>query len=204
MDIFERKKLKAEKQRERRKRYKEEGRYVIYKPYPTSEEKEANKKQKVEKLKLWARSPEGIEAIEKSAKARRKFETAKDRDKFWSEQAKIKRSVDLVSCIRGKLYQAKKRSKVKGIEFNITVEDVLAVYTGRCKYLDVELTLCNSADSSRSLSIDRIDNSLGYVKGNIQVISSRANSLKNNVPIDELSLFVENMKPRYKRKARRC
>jgi hypothetical protein len=38
-------------------------------------------------------------------------------------------------------------------------------------------------------SIDRIDNSKGYVPGNIQIISKKANMLKSNASQDELVMF---------------
>ena len=45
-----------------------------------------------------------------------------------------------------------------------------------------------------SPSLDRIIPSLGYVKGNIRVISFRANTLKNNATLSELELILEDAK----------
>jgi hypothetical protein len=47
-------------------------------------------------------------------------------------------------------------------------------------------------DSSPSL--DRLVPALGYVIGNIHVISNRANTLKNNASIKELECVIEYMK----------
>ena len=41
-----------------------------------------------------------------------------------------------------------------------------------------------------SPSLDRIDNSKGYVPGNIAVISMRANMIKNNASLVELKAIV--------------
>jgi hypothetical protein len=39
-------------------------------------------------------------------------------------------------------------------------------------------------------SIDRINPKLGYVEGNIQIISHKANRMKSNASVEELKLFA--------------
>lgn len=44
-----------------------------------------------------------------------------------------------------------------------------------------------------SPSIDRIDNSKGYIKGNVWIISMKANAMKNSANFKELHTFCKNI-----------
>ena len=79
--------------------------------------------------------------------------------------------------------RAKSRATIKNREFNIEVTDI--VVPKFCPVLGVPLT---------NPSIDRIDSSKGYVKGNIRIISTRANVLKNNATIWELERVLEDLR----------
>ena len=86
---------------------------------------------------------------------------------------------------RGKmLAAAKARAKKASVPFAITVEDIGDIPT-HCPVLGIKLqtSVGNSGDASPSL--DRIEPSLGYIKGNIAVISKRANTIKNNGTAEE-------------------
>lgn len=82
---------------------------------------------------------------------------------------------------------AQSRSKKSEIEFSITEEDI--VLPEYCPILKIKLQENNFSAKPNSYSIDRIDNSKGYIKGNIQIISHRANQIKNDATIEELKLL---------------
>lgn len=88
--------------------------------------------------------------------------------------------------------QARDSSKQRKLDFDITVEDV--IIPEYCPYLGVVLTTENTGGrQDEKVSLDRIDNTKGYVKGNIQVISSKANFMKRNASIEELITFAQGI-----------
>lgn len=91
---------------------------------------------------------------------------------------------------------SKQRARLKGIEHNITVEDVLELYPvdGKCPVFGITLEFGNAGFRDNSPSIDKIDPNLGYTKDNIQIISWRANRLKVDATIEELELLLAYLK----------
>jgi hypothetical protein len=83
---------------------------------------------------------------------------------------------------------AKQRASKKGLDFNIEKSDI--VIPEYCPILGVKLINGNKDDYEYTPSLDRIDPTKGYVKGNIQVISKKANSMKNNANEKELLAFA--------------
>lgn len=89
------------------------------------------------------------------------------------------------------LTKAKERAKIKGLYFNIEVEDIKIPKF--CPILEIELVKGTSKDYQKSPSIDRIDSSKGYIKGNIRVISALANTMKNSATKELLEKFSKNI-----------
>ena len=89
----------------------------------------------------------------------------------------------------GMLQAAKTRAKNKNLSFTITIDDV--IIPTMCPILNIPL---DYRDRLHAPSLDRIVNNLGYVKGNVQVISSKANRLKNNGTIEEFEQILKYMK----------
>ena len=85
---------------------------------------------------------------------------------------------------------AKGRANKRGLEFSISSVDLsLPVF---CPYLGIKLDNY-SVNKDFHYSIDRIDNSKGYVSGNVEIISNRANRLKNNATAEELLKIAQRM-----------
>jgi hypothetical protein len=83
---------------------------------------------------------------------------------------------------------ARRRAKAKGIEFSITPADI-SVPT-HCPVLGIELRRGSGGFNPTSPTIDRIDSSRGYVRGNVVVVSWRANKIKGDATKDELAALA--------------
>ncbi len=86
---------------------------------------------------------------------------------------------------------ARKRAKDRNIEFTIEETDIIIPATCPVLGIPIVRTIDKQACSG-SPSLDRIDSNKGYIKGNIRVISFRANTLKNNASVEELTLILED------------
>lgn len=89
---------------------------------------------------------------------------------------------------------AKRRARTKDLDFDIEVSDIIIPQL--CPLLNIPIIsqVGKGCRSPHSPSLDRIKNHLGYVKGNILVVSWRANFLKSDATIEELELLLTNLK----------
>lgn len=112
-------------------------------------------------------------------------------------QAKFKSEHEVRQLIAQRLlYHAKWRAKRDGLEFNLEIEDICIPDV--CPLLEVPLTLSYYASTDKGPklhgpSLDRIDNNIGYIKGNVWVISHQANTMKGCATLQELQTFVANL-----------
>jgi len=91
------------------------------------------------------------------------------------------------------LQNAKSRSKKLEVPFSLTQESVCSLYEesdGICPVLGVPMRV--GGDLQFVPSLDRIKPELGYVLGNVRLISYRANSLRADATADELFLVYQD------------
>lgn len=86
------------------------------------------------------------------------------------------------------LKRARKHAKDIGVEYNISKEDIIIPTV--CPILDIPLYICDKV-SDNSPSLDRIDNTKGYVKGNVVVVSNRVNRIKGDSSLEKFILMTE-------------
>ena len=90
----------------------------------------------------------------------------------------------------------KQRAKTKNMEFNLDVEYIKNIWTDKCPVLDIPLYSAvfksggkrnesKARPRDNSPTIDRINSSKGYIKGNVCIMSHRANMIKNCGTLEE-------------------
>lgn len=92
--------------------------------------------------------------------------------------------------------RAKYRAEKMGLAFDIDVADIIV--PPRCPILGIELRMAkneNGGPDDHSPSLDRINPALGYVKGNVSVISNRANRIKTDATPEILRRIVAYISP---------
>ena len=99
------------------------------------------------------------------------------------------------------LSSAKVRSRDAGMPFDITRADVQI--PTHCPVLGIALDPLAKGRADNLATLDRIDNTKGYVRGNVWVISWRANRLKWNSTIDELRALVRALDEQERKAFRR-
>lgn len=85
---------------------------------------------------------------------------------------------------------ARQRARRDNLDFNLSVSDI--IIPNICPKLGILLFSSKGRMGQNSPSIDRKDSSRGYTKDNIQVISWKANRLKNNGTKEEFELLIRN------------
>lgn len=101
----------------------------------------------------------------------------------------------------------KHSAKRRNLDFNLECEDI--ILPKYCPLLNVELNYTNYTthkflglgeeyvdlgfNAATKASIDRVDNTKGYVKGNILIISRLANAMKNEANFEQLETFSQNI-----------
>tara|TARA_R110002096_G_C14509689_1_gene716031 strand:+ start:805 stop:1239 length:435 start_codon:yes stop_codon:yes gene_type:complete len=96
-------------------------------------------------------------------------------------------------CIKGydkrdKLlrYWQTKRHRAGVVEFTVTEQYLRKLWTDKCPILGIPIALGKHQSEDGLAHLDRIDSSLGYIEGNVQWLSAKANRIKSNGTPEEI------------------
>lgn len=88
------------------------------------------------------------------------------------------------------------RAKKKGIGFDLTaeyLEELFHKQDGRCFFTGEEMVFVSGEAVPHSASLDRLDNSLGYIAGNVAWVTNLANRTKNSRGYSEFLDFCQQV-----------
>lgn len=129
----------------------------------------------------------------KNCRAVRSKTIARKYSELSSEEKRVildrNRAIKLQYPERLLLKFAKARAKKTGLPFSIVEEDI--TIPTHCPILGIPIKFNKKTVQDDSVTLDRIICSLGYVKGNIQVISWKANKIKSNGTIEDFKLIIK-------------
>lgn len=123
-------------------------------------------------------------------------EEDKKMKKFCSSkcQSNYYRKVTDSGWAKVKVSRLKQSAKRRGIKFNLTAKYLESLGRPKyCKYLEVELDYSTSTLLPNSPSVNRIDNTKGYVEGNVEIISNKANTMLSDTSKEDLKVFLKNV-----------
>ena len=97
---------------------------------------------------------------------------------------------DEYSPFRTHLASAKKRGKECDLDLRY-LKELFESQNGKCAVTGVELSLKRAGNPNFQASIDRINSSIGYTRGNVRFTSVSINWVKSNLNDDHLKEFIE-------------
>ena len=129
-------------------------------------------------------------ARERARRASKKW-YEEHREQVLGERCEKSRKFRETQTLQSIFNGTRNRAKDKGIDFDINLDDLGAPSV--CPVFGEPFV----RKTRMGMSIDRIDPTKGYIKGNVQVISKLANVMKNDASVDELRLFANWIKRNY-------
>jgi dUTP pyrophosphatase len=99
---------------------------------------------------------------------------------------------ELERVMADKASACNRRGRIKGIEAELTRDDLLSVYSkqkGRCYYSNLPFQL---GDRHYTISADRINNDIGYIKDNVVLCLNVFNRMKADMPLQTFYSLIEN------------
>ena len=150
---------------------------------------EANRDRKNASTQKWAEANRD----RKNASKQKWAEANREKANAHSKRSRMRAHRDPTVKARNMVNSSKARAIKAGIPHSITFKDLLPI-PNTCPVLGVPMVLSGEQNHGAIASLDRLIPELGYVKGNVCVISRRANTLKSNATIEELELVLAYMK----------
>lgn len=107
-----------------------------------------------------------------------------ERAKAWTENLRE------TNLARSVFLNTRRRARYIKVDFNLDESDIEIPEV--CPILGLQIKRGkNKKPEDFSPSVDRVDPTKGYTKGNVQIISNKANAMKNSATPEELRMFAK-------------
>lgn len=119
-------------------------------------------------------------------------------NRLLENKSKLETNNNLDTILKERLPRIKNRCIKKHLAFDIDVDFLKQVYKnqgGKCYYTGDIMSL--STNNDLTLSVDRIDSSRGYIKGNIVLCSKITNLMKNDIPVEKFFIFCRKISTKH-------
>ncbi len=160
----------------------------------TDEEKKAKQKEYRDK---WRSKPENRERLRASAQQWRE----ENRDRFLETHRALRARPEYKEREKARVVEsrrtnpfkfsaqkARRRAKTEGWECNVDAEYLETIWTGVCPITGATLHIGQEKGTipdTNLASLDRLDSTKGYIKGNVQYIAFRCNNIKTDASFEE-------------------
>ena len=137
-------------------------------------------------MREWkSKNKDKVNEINRKVKAKRPGMYRKINLESYHRTAEARWAKIILNSIKG-------RCARKGIPFDMSEQDISIPAT--CPVLGIPVAMQDGGFKDGSPSVDRLIPSKGYVRGNIRVISYRANAIKRDASLEELEAIVAYLK----------
>ena len=142
-------------------------------------------------------------------KERERYLKLKEKPEFMAKRAEqarnqwLKAEKSVPHLVSQMLSAAKSRAKKYGFDFNIEkkdIENLLEKYNWTCQATGHKLT--SKFNDPYKVSLDRINSNKGYVKGNIRIVATAFNYMKNEYTDRQFYKIAKSFVEMYE--AKRC
>lgn len=119
------------------------------------------------------------------------YEEMRLKPEKYQEYLQSKKDYRSINRQRYLFLACRNRAKIENLPFDLEINDI--IIPDICPILETKIIYKESKTNLFSPSVDKIIPELGYVKGNIRVISRKANMMKLNASKEELLIFSKNI-----------
>ena len=116
----------------------------------------------------------------------------RDSKSEWSRKKQLNRISNLEHFLKEKINLARARNKyIVDIDYNY-INELWKSQDGMCAISKIPMTyIKGNGKVNTNVSMDRIDSNIGYIKGNIQLVCTQVNYMKNDLSTEDLKTWCE-------------